>query len=65
VADLRDSGGHDGYPFQFSDQPVIDQAIRLYRNGRLLASARDPFLQASVPAAAPGTGSRATWTWTA
>jgi hypothetical protein len=52
VADLRDSGGHNGYPFEFSDHPVAVQAFRLYRNGRLLGSATDPFLQVTVPAAA-------------
>jgi hypothetical protein len=29
---------------------VATQAFRLYRNGRLVASARDPFLQVAVPA---------------
>ncbi|HYN17155.1 MAG TPA: S8 family peptidase, partial [Actinomycetes bacterium] len=49
AADLRDTGGHNGYPWEWSDDPVATQAFRLYRNGRLLASAPDPFLQASVP----------------
>ena len=52
VADLRDSGGHNGYPWEWSDDPVAAQAFRLYRNGRLQASAKDPFLQVTVPAAA-------------
>ena len=53
VADLRDAGGHDGLPWEFSDPPVITQALRLYRDDRLLASAEQPFLQVAVePAAA-------------
>jgi subtilisin family serine protease len=52
VADLSDSGGHYGYPFDWSDDPVAAQAFRLYRNGRLQASATDPFLEVTVPAAA-------------
>jgi len=53
VADLRDSGGHNGYPWEWSDDPVAAQAFRLYRNGRLLASSKEPFLQVAVrPAAA-------------
>jgi subtilisin family serine protease len=50
VADLRDSGGHNGYPSEWSEDPVATQAFRLYRNGQLVASARDPFLQVTVPA---------------
>jgi subtilisin family serine protease len=51
VADLRDTGGHNGYPWEWSEEPVATQAFRLYRNGRLLASAaREPFLQVAVPA---------------
>ena len=50
VADLRDSGGHDGWPWEFSEDPVATQALRLYRQGRLVASAREPFLEAAVPA---------------
>ena len=51
VADLRDTGGHNGYPWEWSEDPVATQAFRLYRNGRLLASAaREPFLQVAVPA---------------
>jgi hypothetical protein len=50
VADLRDSGGHNGYPWEWSDDPVATQAFRLYRNGQLAGSARDPFLQVTVPA---------------
>jgi hypothetical protein len=61
VADLRDTGGHNGYPWEWSEDPVATQAFRLYRNGRLLASApRDPFLQVAVPATGPATGSSAT-----
>jgi hypothetical protein len=53
VADLRDAGGHDGLPWEFSEPPVITQALRLYRDDRLLASATQPFLQVAVePAAA-------------
>ena len=51
VADLRDTGGHDGWPWEWSEDPVATQALRLYRDGRLLASAQEPFLQAAVPAA--------------
>ena len=50
VADLRDTGGHNGYPWEWSEDPVATQAFRLYRNGRLVASGRDPFLQVTVPA---------------
>ena len=50
VADLRDTGGHDGYPWEWSEDPVAVQAMRLYRHGRLLASAQEPFLQVAVPA---------------
>src|SRR4029453_12271192 len=51
VAALRDPGGHNGYPWEWSEEPVATQAFRLYRNGRLLASAaREPFLQVAVPA---------------
>jgi Subtilase family len=52
VADLRDTGGHDGWPWEWSEDPVATQALRLYRDGRLLASSQEPFLQAAVPAAA-------------
>jgi len=53
VADLRDAGGHDGLPWEFSEPPVLTQALRLYRDDRLLASAEQPFLQvAAEPAAA-------------
>jgi hypothetical protein len=38
VADLRDTGGHNGYPWEWSEDPVAIQAFRLYRNGRLLAA---------------------------
>ena len=51
VADLRDTGGHDGLPWEWSEDPVATQALRLYRDGRLLASAQESFLQAAVPAA--------------
>jgi subtilisin family serine protease len=51
VADLRDGGGHDGYPWEWRDDPVATQALRLYRDGRLLASAQEPFLPVAVPAA--------------
>jgi subtilisin family serine protease len=51
VADLRDAGGHNGYPWEWSDDPVAVQAFRLYRDGQLLASATEPFLQVTVPAA--------------
>lgn len=50
VADLRDTGGHEGYPWEWSEDPVAVQAMRLYRHGRLLASAQEPFLQVAVPA---------------
>jgi hypothetical protein len=49
VADLRDTGGHNGYPWEWSEDPVSSQAFRLYRNGQLVGSARDPFLQVTVP----------------
>jgi subtilisin family serine protease len=51
AADLRDTGGHNGYPWEWSDDPVIAQAFRLYRNGQLVGRAANPFLQVSVPAA--------------
>jgi len=50
AADLRDTGGHNGYPWSWSDDPAFDQWFRLYRNGQLVGRARDPFLQVSVPA---------------
>src|SRR4029450_75909 len=50
TADLRDTGGHNGYPWEWSEPPVAGQAFRLYRNGQLIGRARDPFLQVSVPA---------------
>jgi hypothetical protein len=49
AADLRDTGGHNGYPWEFSEDPVATRAFRLYRNGRLVASAQDPFMEARVP----------------
>jgi hypothetical protein len=49
VADLRDTGGHDGWPWEWSEDPMATQALRLYRDGRL-ASAQEPYLQAAVPA---------------
>jgi hypothetical protein len=49
TADLRDTGGHNGYPWEWSDDPVMAQAFRLYRNGQLVGRAADPFLQVSVP----------------
>ena len=52
VADLRDTGGHDGWPWEWSEDPVATQALRLYRDDRLLASATEPFLQVAVPAGA-------------
>ena len=53
VADLRDAGGHDGFPWEFSEPPVASQALRLYRDDQLLASGEEPFLQVAVePAAA-------------
>jgi subtilisin family serine protease len=52
VADLEDSGRHNGYIFEFNEPPLIMQALRLYRNGRLLASSTtEPFLQTAVPPA--------------
>jgi hypothetical protein len=60
VADLRDTGGHDGVPSEWSEDPVATQALRPYRNGRLLASAQASFLEAAVP----GTGWSATSIWT-
>jgi subtilisin family serine protease len=49
VADLEDSGRHNGYVFEFNEPPLIAQALRLYRNGRLLASSTaEPFLQTAV-----------------
>ena len=50
AADLRDTGGHNGYPWSWSDDGGFAQAFRLYRNGVLIGRARDPFLQVSVPA---------------
>ena len=50
AADLRDTGDHNGYPWEWSDDPVMAQAFRLYRNGQLVGRAADPFLQLSVPA---------------
>jgi subtilisin family serine protease len=50
VADLRDTGGHNGYPWEWSEPPVADQAFRLYRDGQLVGRTRDPFLQVTVPA---------------
>src|SRR4029450_5868969 len=50
TADLADTGGHNGYPWEWSEPPVAGQAFRLYRNGQLIGRARDPFLQVSVPA---------------
>ena len=50
VADLRDTGDHNGYPWEWSEPPVADQSFRLYRDGQLIGRARDPFLQVSVPA---------------
>jgi len=52
VADLEDTGLHNGYMFEFNEPPLIAQALRLYRNGRLLArSTTEPFLEATVPPA--------------
>jgi subtilisin family serine protease len=52
TADLEDSGRHNGYMFEFNEPPLVRQALRLYRNGRLLASSTtEPFLQTEVPAA--------------
>jgi subtilisin family serine protease len=52
VADLEDSGRHNGYMLEFNEPPLITQGLRLYRNGRLLASSTtEPFLQATVPPA--------------
>ena len=49
VADLEDTGLHNGYMFEFNEPPLVEQALRLYRNGRLLASSTtEPFLQATV-----------------
>jgi hypothetical protein len=50
VADFEDTGKHLGYWFEFNDPPA-EQALRLYRNGRLLASSPEPFLQVDVPEA--------------
>jgi hypothetical protein len=54
VADLEDTGLHNGYLFEFNEPPLVRQALRLYRNGRLLASSTtEPFLVTTVrPAAA-------------
>jgi hypothetical protein len=51
VADFEDTGKHLGYWFEFNDPPAAEQALRLYRNGRLLASSPEPFLQVDVPEA--------------
>jgi hypothetical protein len=51
VADFEDTGQHPGYLWAWDDQPVVEQALRLYRNGRLLASSTEPFLQTEVPGA--------------
>jgi subtilisin family serine protease len=49
VADLEDTGLHNGYVFAFDDPSPIRQALRLYRNDRLLASSTiEPFLQTAV-----------------
>jgi hypothetical protein len=64
VADLRDTGSHDGQPWEWSEDPMAVQAMRLYRDGRLLASAHEPFLEVVVPGRPGGaaTGWSATWT---
>jgi subtilisin family serine protease len=48
VADVEDSGRHNGYLFEFNEPPLVRQALRLYRNDRLLASSTEPFLQTPV-----------------
>jgi subtilisin family serine protease len=49
VADLEDTGLHNGYIFAFDEPAPIRQALRLYHNGRLLASSTtEPFLQTAV-----------------
>jgi len=51
AADLRDTGGHNGYPWSWSDDPAFAQAFRLYRNGQLVGrTAADPLLQVRAPA---------------
>jgi len=51
TADLRDTGDHNGYPWEWSDDPLMGPGLPLYRNGQLIGRAADPFLQVSVPAA--------------
>jgi hypothetical protein len=49
VADFEDTGLHNGYVFAFDEPGPFRQALRLYRNGRLLASSTtEPFLQTPV-----------------
>jgi subtilisin family serine protease len=53
--------GIEGYPWEWSEDPVATQAFRLYRNGRLLASApRDRSSRWRCRRPGPATGSSAT-----
>ena len=49
LTDFQDREGRFGDFFEFGEPPVSRAALRLFRDGRLLASTPDPFLQVAVP----------------